>query len=461
MLDTPPPDRLAASLRGSVITPAHPEYESVRKVWNGMIDQRPAMIVRCEGTADVISALDFARSRGLPITIRGGGHGVAGKAVRNDAMMIDLSLMQPVWVDPTARTVRVGAGATWGVVDHETQAFGLAATGGVDSRTGVAGLTLGGGVGYLARPFGLTIDHLKAAEVVLADGRTVNASAQESPDLFWALRGGGGNFGVVTSFEYRLNEVGPEVMTALVFHTIRSAADALTFYREFMADAPDDVACHALFVNVPPVEAFPEERHGTTTLAFVACHPGSLEDGETALSPLAEFGSPMLAVVAPMPYAALQSRFDASAPDGGRYYWKAQYMDELSDAAIATLVEGVDPLPGAYSKVFIDSLGGAISRVDPSATAFPHRSARFGFGISAGWEGPSGDRRAMAWTRALHERMTPHVSAGVYSNYLDHDDGDRVEAAYGANLERLQEIKARYDPSNVFNQANQSVVPAG
>lgn len=448
-------------LRGDLILLSDARYDSARKVWNGMVDRKPSLIAMCEGTADVIACLDFARTTGMPFTVRGGGHGVAGKAVADDALLIDLSEMRSVHVDPTTKTANVGAGATWGTVDHETQAFGLAVTGGVDSRTGVAGLTLGGGIGYLARPHGLTIDHLIGAEVVLADGRTVLANEVEHSDLFWALRGGGGNFGIVTTFEFRLNEVGPEVMNAQVFYPMDQAGEALTFYRDFMDEASDDVGCFALFINTPPVDPFPDEYHGTTCLALVACHAGSMESGESELKPLAGFGSPMLSVLAPTPYATLQSSFDAGAPDGGRYYWKAQYLNELTDEAIEILVEEVDPLPGAFSNVFIEPLGGAVSKVDPAATAFPHRGVRFGLGISSGWEDASDDESGIAWTRALHEKMRPHASAAVYSNYVDSDDADRVKASYGSNLSRLQEIKAEYDPENLFSSANQNLVPLG
>ena len=447
-----------SSLRGSLITPEGADYDEARKVWNGMIDRRPALIAMCEGTADVIACIDFARNTDMPITVRGGGHSVAGRSVSDDSLLIDLSRMRSVHVDPTTKTARVGAGATWGVVDHETQAFGLAMTGGVDSRTGVAGLTLGGGIGYLGRAFGLSTDHLFGAEVVLADGRTVVCNENEHSDLFWSLRGGGGNFGIVTMFEFRLNEVGPEVMNAQVFYPMNQTQEALTFYRDFTAEASDQVGCFALFINTPPVEPFPEEFHGKTCLALVACHAGSLEDGESELKPLAEFGSPMLSVLAPIPYATLQSSFDAGAPDGGRYYWKAQYLDEISDGLISELVGSVDPLPGAFSNVFIEPMGGAVSRVDPIATAFPHRGVSYGIGISSGWEKATDDEAAITWTRDLHEGLRPHASTGVYSNYIDTDDGDRVEATYGANLKRLREVKAKYDPDNLFSQSNQSLV---
>lgn len=452
-------NRLASAIRGRVIAPGETDYDRERRVWNGMIDRHPQLIVKCRGTADVIAALDHAASHDIPFTVRGGGHSVAGRSVADDAMLIDLSPMQSVSVDVAAKTARVEAGATWGLVDHETQAFGLAVTGGVDSRTGVAGLTLGGGVGYLARPFGLTIDHLLSAEVVLADGRAVVANERQNPDLYWALRGGGGNFGIVTSFEYRLEEVGPEVMTVQAFHRIEEASEALRFYRDFMLDAPDQIGCYALMINTPPVEPFPEDLFGKTILAIVGCHVGDLDQAEAELSDLRDQGSPILAVVDSMPYSTLQSSFDAGAPDGGRYYWKAQYLESLSSAAIDTIVEHTETLPGPYSNVFIEAMGGAVGRVDPTATAFPHRRHPFNFGISSGWEDPEGDEAAIAWTRALHDAMAEHGSSGVYSNYVDRDESDRVEAAYGPNLERLQRVKAEYDPGNVFDQ-NLNVVPA-
>jgi FAD/FMN-containing dehydrogenase len=459
MLESSATQRLAGRLRGRVVEPGDADYDDARSVWNGMFDRRPALVARCAGTADVIAAIDFARSQKLELSVKGGGHGVAGRAVCDAGVVVDLSGMNDVRVDVRAGTATVGAGATWGAVDHETQAFGLAVTGGVDSRTGVAGLTLGGGIGYLARSFGLTIDSLLSAQVVLADGRTVTASADAHPDLFWALRGGGGQLGVVTSFEFRLHPVGPEVMTAQVFHPLESAADALAFYRDFVAGAPDAVACYALFVNVPPVEPFPVERHGTTALALVGCHSGSLEEGRAALGRIGAHGDPLFSAVSPMPYATLQRSFDAAAPDGARFYWKAHVLDSISDDVITELVDRVDPLPGPYSTVFFESLGGAISRVDPTATAFPHRGARFGFGISSGWADPADDDRAVAWTRSLFEAITPHSTGGVYVNYLDRDEGDRMDEAIGGNLVRLEEVRRVYDPDGVFGHRRPA--PAG
>jgi FAD/FMN-containing dehydrogenase len=451
-MDTRAVERLATILRGQLTGPEDAGYDTARALWNGMIDRRPALVGSCEGTADVIACVDFARRHDLPLAARGGGHGVAGKALCDGGLVVDLSQMHDIHVDPKARMARVGGGATWGRVDHETQAFGLAVTGGVDSRTGVGGLTLGGGVGYLARAHGLTIDNLLSAEVVLADGSTVTASATEHADLFWALRGGGGGCGVVTSFEFQLHAVGPEVMTAQVFHDMDAAGEALRSYRDFMSEAPDEVACYPLFVNVPPIDPFPAEQRGRTALVLVACHAGSLEQGEDALAPLGAFGAPFLCAIAPMPYATLQSSFDAGAPDGGRFYWKAHFLDELSDGLIEALLERVDPLPGPYSVVFVESLGGAVARVDPAATAFPHRGVRFSLGISTGWADAEDDEAAVAWTRSLFEATAPHASGGVYVNYLDRDEADRVDAAYGANLARLESIRRAYDPDGLFTR---------
>lgn len=459
LIDDPTLDPFVDRLRGQLLRPGKPGYDDARSLWNGMVDHRPALIVRCRGTADVVAALDLARAQGLAVSVKGGGHGVAGKAVVDDGLVIDLSPMDDVHVDPVARVARVGPGSTWGQVDRETQAFGLATTGGVDSRTGVAGLTLGGGVGHLARSCGLAIDNLRAAEVVLADGRVVVADADHHSDLYWALRGGGGNFGVVTSFEFALHEIGPEVMTAQVFVPMEHAAAALRRYRDFQTAAPDEVSCFALFVNVPPIEPFPAERHGQTALALVACHTGDLESAEDDLAPLAAVEGPILSVVAPMPYATLQSSFDAGAPDGARYYWKAMYLDEISDDAIDTLVARVSPLPGPYANVFFEPLGGAVGRVPTTATAFAHRGARFGLGITAGWDHPDHDAAAIAWVRDLHEVMAPYDNGGVYANYLDHDDDDRVGSVYATNLDRLQTVKATYDPGNVFCNANSTIVP--
>lgn len=451
-------DDLNAVLRGDVIAPGDESYAEARSLWNGMIDRRPLAIARCQGSADVVATLDVARRHDIPVSVRSGGHGVAGRALRDGGIVIDLAALDGVQVDAKRRVARVGPGATWHEVDAETQAFGLATTGGVHSGTGVGGLALGGGLGYLARSYGMTVDNIRSIDVVLADGRLVTASASEHPDLYWASRGGGGNFGIVTSFELELHEVGPEVATAQAYFPMEHAGSALRAYRDFMAGAPDEVACYALVVNVPPIDAFPVERHGTVAVALVACHSGSTEAGAEALAPLTEIDGSFLAFVAPMAYADLQSAFDAGSPDGARYYWKAQLLDDLPDATIDAVVELATPMPGPFSMVFVEPMGGAISRVPADATAFPHRSARFSLGVAAGWTAAADDERAVEWARRLHAAVAPDSNGGVYGNYLDGDEDDRVDAAYRANLERLQRVKAIYDPDNVFDQ-NVNVQP--
>lgn len=449
-------EQFAEAFHGQLLQSDDSGYDEARAVWNGMIDRRPLMIARCADTADVISSVNFGREHGLPLTVKSGGHNGAGKAVCDDGLVIDLSPMNSVRVDPDAKTAYVGPGATWADFDREAQAFDLATTGGTDSRTGVAGLTLGGGLGYLARKHGIAADNLLGADVVLADGELVHASEKENADLFWALRGGGGNFGVVTSFEFRLHELGPEIMTAQVFHPHDDGREVLRFYRDLMTDGPDEMSFLAAIVNVPPVSPFPEEQHGRTTVALVGSYAGSLEDGKAALAPVEAFGRPMVAAVAPTPYTALQQSLDAGAPDGMRYYTKSRFLAGLTDEAIEAIIERTASLPGAFTVVFLEPMGGAINRVDPTATAFPHRDATFNFSVMGGWQDAFKDDEIITWVREFHEAMAPYATGGVYMNYLDRDDGERIRAAYGENFERLKRVKARYDPDSLFH-INQSV----
>lgn len=451
-------DRLTSVVRGEILQSDDPGYDDARAVWNGMIDRRPAVIVRCRGAADVIAAVNFARDHDLLLAVRGGGHSFPGKSVCDDGLMIDLSPMRAVRVDPGARTARVQGGATWRDVDHETQSFGLATTGGLISHTGVAGLTLGGGVGYLARKHGLALDNLIGADVVTADGELVHASEAENADLFWGLRGGGGNFGVVTSFQFRLHELGPQVLAGFLVHPFEAAAAALRFYREFMARAPDEVTCYPLFGNIPSEPPFPEAHQGRTGLYFAVCHAGSVADGEETLGPLREFGDPLLDAVQPMPYRALQQSFDEGQRPGNRWYLKSLYCDELSDSMIDTLVERVDPLRGPLTFAWLEPMGGAIGRHDPEATAYPHRDAAYAFAVSPGWLDPAEDDRNIAWARELFDAMRPYGS-GVYVNYLDRDEDERIRSAYGVNYDRLVKLKNEWDPANLF-RLNQNIPPS-
>lgn len=451
MLDEGTIDKLKTTLRGSLLLPEDASYDDARSVFNGMIDRRPAMIAQCTGTADVIACVNFAHDNGIRLSVKGGGHGVAGKAVCDDGLVIDLSPMRSVLVNRDEKTVQVQAGARLGDLDHETQAFGLAVPAGVDSRTGVAGLALGGGNGHLARRFGLTADNLLAANVVTADGELVRASDSENPDLLWALKGGGGNFGVVTTFEFRLHEVGPEILTAQAFHLFDHAADVLRFYRDFIAAAPNEVGCAALVLRIPPAEPFPEEHHGKMAVALVANYSADIEDGKEHLRPIEEFGNPVFSAMTPMPFKVLQSVFDDGYPEGARYYWKSHYLRELPDAAIDSIIAHTGAMPGEFTAFGFETMGGAVNQVDPAVTAFPHRNAAFNFAVFGGWTDPAQDDEVIAWSRALHDCMEPHSTGGAYVNYMQDEAGDQMETAYGANYDRLQRVKSKYDPDGLFD----------
>lgn len=443
---------LSGTLKGRVIQPGDGDYDGARRVFNAMFDRRPAMIVQCAAEADVVAALAFARGNRLPVTVRGGGHSFAGKSVADGAVTIDLSSMNSVDVDGDARIARVGPGAVGADLDEATQAFGLATTGGTYSSTGVIGLTLGGGMGFLARRFGLAIDNVVSAEVILADGTAVHVSETEHPDLFWALRGGGGNFGIVTSMDLRVHPVGPEVAVAQVFYPWDIAAHVFREFRVFASGAPDDVGAYALAVNIPPIPDFPEDSHGKTGVVLLASHAGPVAEGMQVLQPLAEFGTPLLAALAPMEYAVLQKSFDAAVPQHQRYYGKTAYLSGMPDEAIDTFIAHADPLPGPFSAAYFETMGGALSRVDPEATAFPHRPAPFNLGIGPGWADASDDEKGITWARTFHEAMAPYSTGGMYANYADAGDADRHRALYGPNLDRLMRIKDRYDPEGVFGR---------
>lgn len=445
--------------RGDVLLAGDDGYDAARAVWNGRFDKHPTAIARCIGTADVIAAVNFAREQDLPISVRGGGHDYAGNAVREGGLMIDLSAMDSVRVDPDRQTARVGPGATWGDVDHETQQFGLATTGATVSTVGVAGYTLGGGTGHLARTYGICADNLLSADVVTADGEFVHASESNHSDLFWALRGGSGNFGIVTSFEYTLHQVGPDVLAGQIVHPFEEAGEVLRFYRSYMADAPDEVNCYAFIVRIPPLPAFPEETHGDIAVDLVASYSGGIVAGRDALEPLREFGDPILDGIRPQPYSEFQQAFDEGTPNGERWYTRAQYLDELSDDAIDTLVERTEPLEGPLTMAYLEPMGGAINRVDRTATAFPHRDETYSVHVLSGWSDPERDDEIIRWTEDVHEAMAQYASGGVYVNLLGRDEDERVRSAYGDNYERLAEIKREWDPDNLFG-TNQNIAPS-
>jgi FAD/FMN-containing dehydrogenase len=453
-------DALGEKLGGRLVRPDDGDYDAVRSVWNGMIDRRPAAIAQCRTREDVVHSLEFVRAERLPLSVRCGGHGVAGSAVCDGGLMIDLSPMNHVRVDPDSKTATVAGGAQLGELDRATQAHGLAVTAGVDPTTGVGGLTLGGGTGFLARKLGLTIDSLVGAEIVLADGSVVEASESEHPDLFWAIRGGGGNFGIVTRFDFKLHEIGPQLATAQIFYPFGSAGKVLRQYRDFMAEAPDEVGCFALLVPLPPLEAFPSELHGKTALAIVASYAGDVERGEQLLEQLASFAEPLAAIMQPMAYVDLQSAFKDAAPAGQRYYWKAHFVNEVPDDLIELVIDRARELPGSFSNTFFEPMGGAIARVGETETAFANRDAQFIISMSAGWSDPAKDEELIALTRDFFDAVAPYATGGVYTNYMDFDEKERVRTAYGENYERLRKVKARYDPDNLFRM-NQNIPPEG
>jgi FAD/FMN-containing dehydrogenase len=446
-------------LNGEVLQPGDDDYEEARTVWNAMIDKEPAVIARCTGAADVIAAVNFARDLDLRPAVKGGGHNVAGNAVCDDGVMIDLSPMNAVRVDPDTKIARVQGGATMADLDHETQAHGLAVPGGIVSTTGVAGLTLGGGWGRLARKYGLTIDNLRSADVVTAGGQLVNASEAENPDLFWALRGGGGNFGVVTSFEFDLHEVGPEIPAGRLVYTYEDADEVLRFYREFAADAPEEASVYAAFVPAPPEPPFPEQVWGETVLLLTLFYSGDVAEAEAALRPLREFGNPVLDVLEPIPYVESQQTADVFYPEGRRYYWKSNYFTDLPDGLIERLLEHVEEFPTPFSNVFFEHLGGAINRVDPDATAYPHRHPLFAITVSPVWTDPEDDDELIGWARRVYQDLEVYATEGVYVNVLSDEGEKRVREAYGDHYDRLRTIKNKWDPENLF-RTNQNIEPA-
>ena len=443
----------ASRLQGQVIRPGDDQYDEARGVWNGMIDKYPACIARCSTVADVISSVNFARDNHLPLAVRGGGHNVAGTAVCDDGLVIDLSAMKDVRVDTQARLARVQGGATWHDVDQVTQRFGLATPGGVVSDTGIAGLTLGGGIGWLRRKYGLSCDNLVRAEVVTARGQLVRANATENPDLFWGLRGGGGNFGIATAFEYRLHPVGPDVMFAFVFYHTRKAKEILQLYRDYTETAPDEVSSFAILGTIPASEAYPEEAHNQPYVLLAALYAGPVEEGKHILQPLREFDIPLLDFSAPVPYMQVQSLLDEDYPSGIlRYYWKSLYLSNLSDDALDRLLTSARHRQSALSTVDIWHMGGAVSRASASESACSGRQAPYLLGVEANWEKSGEDAANLSWARACITAMQPFSDGSEYLNFpgLLESGEESLRRTFGANYERLVELKNRYDPTNLF-----------
>jgi FAD/FMN-containing dehydrogenase len=453
---------LREGLRGDLIGPRDAGYDEARSVWNGGIDRRPALIARCAGVADVITAVRFARSQQLTIAVRGGGHSVAGFGTCDDGMVIDLGPMNGIRVDPAARTVRAEGGATWADLDHETQAFGLATTGGLVSTTGIAGFTLGGGIGWLMRKHGLASDNLIAADLVTADGELIRASETDNPGLLWGLRGGGGNFGIVTSFQYRLHPVGPLVYGGLILHPASRAAELLRFYAEWTTTLPDELTTVVVLLTAPPEPFIPAELHGTPMIAVACCHTGPTADAEAAIKDLRAFADPVADLIGPIPYAALQAMSDAGAPRGVHWYFKTEYLHDLTDEAIDMLVERGRALQdlSPFSAIHLHHLEGAVRRQPPGGSAFAHRDPRFVLNLIGGWIDPAAAAAHVGWARDSWQAIRPHATGDPYLNFLGDEGPDRVRAAYGDDtFQRLVALKQAYDPANTFH-LNQNIPPA-
>ena len=450
-------EQLRSACRGQVVTPDDADYEVARKVHNGMIDRRPAVIIRAADIADVIATVGYARDSGLDLSVRGGAHSVPGFGTNNGGVVLDLGRMKGIRVDPGNRTVRADGGCTWGDFFHATYAFGLATTGGIISTTGIGGLTLGGGIGHLARAHGLSIDNLLSADVVTADGKRLVASERENPDLFWALRGGGGNFGVVTSFEYRVHPV-KDVFVGLFFFEVSAAKQVLEFYREYIANAPEEMGAFFAWQIAPPLPFIPQERHGEPFCAIVACWAGPLARGEEALQPIRKAGPIAAELVTPMPFPALNSAFDALLPPGLQHYWKASFATTLTDGAIAAHTQHGPKVPVVNSTVHIYPINGACMRVRADATAFAYRDAQFATVIAGMWPDAADNAKNVKWVKDYYAALQPNSSAGGYVNFMAGDDQGRIRDNYKGNYERLAAIKKQYDPGNLFHM-NQNIKP--
>ena len=453
-------EELKRDLNGKVVLPQDAAYESARKIWNGMVDKRPAVIVRCLHTSDVVRALNFARDAGLPLAVRGGGHNIAGNATCDGGIVIDLSQMNTVSVNPQLRRAHVGGGALLADVDAATQAHGLAVPLGINSTTGVGGLTLGGGFGWLSRKHGLTVDNLESAEVVTADGRVVRASASEHPDLFWAIRGGGGNFGIVTRFEFRLHPVGPQVLSGLIVYPAWEGKSVLRKYREFMAQAPDELLVWCVLRKAPPLPFLPQEAHGKDVIVLAFCYAGDPAEGEKLVAPLHKLGAPVGAHVGAQPYTAWQQAFDPLLGAGARNYWKSHFFSGLPDGLIDAVLEHAGNLPSPQCEIFFGALGGATMRPATTDMAYAQRDAEYTMNVHGRWEDAADDVRGIRWTRDVFDATAPFANGGVYVNFLTADEGERVRNAYGPNYDRLVRVKRQYDPENLF-RLNQNISPQG
>ena len=452
-------ESLKAELRGSLLLPGDGGYDTARTVWNAMIDRRPAMVVHCAGVNDIKRAVDFARANGLLTSVKGGGHNIAGSGVCDGGLLIDLSGMRSVHINPGALVGHVEPGATLGDFDTEAQVFGLATPLGINSTTGVAGLTLGGGFGWFSRKRGMTIDNLLAVDVITADGRFLRANVRENADLFWALRGGGGNYGIVTRFEFQLHLLGPGVLTGLVAYPLKEAASALKQYRQFAKEQSDETSVWAVLRKAPPLPFLPPEAHGTEVVIFALFHAGDPEAGRKAFEPVRHFGKALGEFIGVQPYRSWQQAFDPLLTPGARNYWKSHNFADLSDGAIETVIKYVGNLPSPHCEIFFGQIGGATMRPAVDSAAYPHRDAMYVCNVHGRWETPAEDRKGVEWARGFFRDTAQYATGGVYVNFLTDDESDRVNAAYGPNYGRLAEIKKKYDPRNLF-RTNQNIRPA-
>jgi FAD/FMN-containing dehydrogenase len=451
-------EELRGTVKGSVLVPEDPSYEETRQVWNAMIDRRPAMIVQCADDDDVPSAITFARQNKLEISIRGAGHNIAGNALCNGGLTIDFSKMKNARVDAEKRRAYVEPGATLADLDEATQRYGLATPVGINSTTGIAGLTLGGGFGWLTRKYGMTVDHLVSVDLVTAEGRKIRASETDNPDLFWALRGGGGNFGVVTRFEFQLFPVGPEIFAGLMVFPFSQAKQILNKYRQFVKSAPEDLNVWVVLRKAPPLPFLPENVHGKEVVVLPIFYTGAAAEAEKLIAPLRAFGEPYGEHLGLQPYVAWQKAFDPLLTAGARNYWKSHNFTEIAGEAVDSIVEFAGKLPSPQCEIFIGLIAGAPNRIAPEAMAYGHRDAKFVLNVHARWDEVEDDQKGIAWARGFFEASKPYASAGAYVNFMTAEESDRVIAAYGANYERLAQIKKRYDPDNIFH-LNQNIKP--
>ena len=448
-----------SQIRGEVVLPTDPSYDEVRQIWNAMIDRRPGMIVRCAGVSDVMQSVTLASEHNLLLAVRSGGHNIAGNAVCDDGLMIDLSQLKSVRIDPEKRRAYVEPGACLGDFDHEAQAFGLVTPLGINSTTGVAGLTLGGGFGWLSRKYGLTIDNLISVDMVTADGQFVHASNKENPELFWGLRGGGGNFGIVTLFEFELHAVGPEILAGLIVFPATQGPQVLSKYRDYVATIPEEMNIWVVLRKAPPLPFLPEEAHGQEVVVLAIFYAGDEKRGQTLIEPLRSFGTPHGEHIGVMPYTAWQQAFDPLLTPGARNYWKSHNFTALKDEALATIIDYAGNLPSDQTEIFIGLLGGETSRIATDATAYAQRDAQFVLNVHARWDAAADDQRCISWAREFFNASAPYATGGVYINFMTEEEGDRVAAAYGEGYQRLIQLKEKYDPGNLF-RLNQNIKPA-